>query len=294
MQQVAGVLICDTMGQRMEFGREANLCEKLSHVFRLCRKRTSLCVFGFFGRKKMLILLQRGAAAGSISDNRVKIFKPKSCQIPSREFARCLLESGMRGKRPTTRLLPGHHNFAAIGREHPDSGLVELGKSDAGNASREESNARAAWPRGSKGRAKPVKEKLIVNPRKELIAFGEAQQFEDANPARDGLQAGTLVQTEKASRVFNDMGFREELLEKEVASSASKPGALVRALDARAGVLDQLPIFDARGAGSFTGAAVKALRDVIDELVADSRFLRRLPGKLALKNVEHLVDASAR
>jgi hypothetical protein len=73
-----------------------------------------------------------------------------------------------------------------------------------------------------------------------------------------------------------------------------EPGALVTTLDAGACILDQLSVLDAGGAGSFAGAAVEALVDVIDESVADLRFRLRLAVKLVLENMKHLTNAAAR
>src|SRR5262249_22002563 len=98
-------------------------------------------------------------------------------------------------------------------------------------------NARACAFSGSSGE-KRWSDSFSVAPQPaalEPIAFGEAQQFEDANPARDGLQAGTLVQTERASRVFNEVGFREEPWEKKSrAARANQERSCARSMRARA------------------------------------------------------------
>jgi len=58
------------------------------------------------------------------------------------------------------------------------------------------------------------------------------------------------------------------------------------ALNACAGVLDELAVLDAGGAGGFAGAAVEAFINVIDEGVGD--------GSAVLRDVHHLADAAAR
>ena len=59
-------------------------------------------------------------------------------------------------------------------------------------------------------------------------------------------------------------------------------------------VLDESPVRNAGGAGGFTGAAVEAFVNVIDEPFADTRFPLCLAAGFALENMEHLLDAAAR
>lgn len=85
----------------------------------------------------------------------------------------------------------------------------------------------------------------------------------------------------------------KKVAEKELARDVGDPRALVTALDAGASMLDELSVFDARGAGGFASAAVEAFVDVIHESVADLRFRLGLAVELALEDVEHLLDAPA-
>ncbi|HYY72316.1 MAG TPA: hypothetical protein VE778_01860 [Candidatus Bathyarchaeia archaeon] len=189
-------------------------------------------------------------------------------------------------------MLLWNHNFAAIRREHADGGFVQFGKGDVRYAAGKKCHSRTARPRRGKCRAKAVEEKLLINLRKKAIAFRQSKQFQDANAARDGLHARTLVEAENTRSILDEMRGREKIAEKEVARDMSEPRALVTALDAGARVLDQLSVLHAGGTGGFTGATVKAFVDVIDESVADWRFRLRLAVELALENVKHLTNAA--
>ena len=130
--------------------------------------------------------------------------------------------------------------------------------------------------------------------RKKAIAFGEAEKLENAHTARDGLQTGTLIEAKKPGGVFDEMGSGEEMPEDEIARDAREPGTLVVAFDASAGMFDEFSILNAGGAGGFAGAAVETFVDVVDEGSADGDGRRRMVRKLALKDVDHLINAAAR
>src|SRR5205085_4790395 len=55
VKQVARILIRDTLAQRIEFSPEPQFCEKLGDIAHLGHEGTSLCVFRFSGREKMII-----------------------------------------------------------------------------------------------------------------------------------------------------------------------------------------------------------------------------------------------
>ena len=59
-----------------------------------------------------------------------------------------------------------------------------------------------------------------------------------------------------------------------MARDASEHGALVVAFDQGAGMLDEFAVFDGGGAGGFTGAAIEAFVDVLDERLGDLRASR--------------------
>jgi hypothetical protein len=305
MQKVAGILIRHAMAQRIKFRRKSELREEFRHVACFCRERTRLRVFWFVRRKKMIVFLERGPATRSIRDNGVEIVQPKRPEVLSRQFPRSFAESRMRGKRAAAALFSWQDDFAAVCGEHPDGGFLQLGKSDVGDAAGKESHTRAPRTYRSERRPDVAEEKFVINAREKPVAFRQAQQLQNADAARDGLQARTLIQAREAGRIFDEMRSGEKLLEEEVACGARDPGALVRALDASAGVLDQFPVLDAGRAGRFAGAAVKAFVDMLDKGIADARLrlglasqrrarLRRRDTDLALKDVKHLVDPPAR
>ena len=126
---------------------------------------------------------------------------------------------------------------------------------------------------------------MVVDTREETFALGETEKFQDADAARDGLQTGALVEAKDAREVHDAMRIGKQMAEDEIASDASEPRALIVALDACAGVLDEFAVFDAGGAGSFAGAAVEAFINVVDEGVGDT--------DVSLLDVDHLVDAAA-
>ena len=79
------------------------------------------------------------------------------------------------------------------------------------------------------------------------------------------LEAGALVEAKKARGGGDAVRARKQIAEHQVARQAAKNGALVVALHAGAGVLDELAVLDAGRAGGFAGAAVEAFVDVVDE-----------------------------
>src|SRR2546427_513094 len=192
----------------------------------------------------------------------------------------------MRGQSAAAKLSVGHDDFASVGGEDADGGFVQLRKGDVGNASGKESDASAAWTGGGESLTEAAEKKVVVDARQQTFTFGDPQEFQDADAAGDGLQAGTLIQTQQAGGVREVKRTGEQSAENEIARDASNPGAGIFALDARAGVLDEFAILDAGGAGGFAGAAVQAFVNVIDEGAGD--------GQLALLDMYHLADAAAR
>lgn len=293
MKEMAGILISDTVAKWMELGGEAERGKKLRDVAGFCGKRESLRMLGLVARKKMMVFLERGTAAGGVGDDCVDFFEWKSGEIVSSELARGFPKAGVRGKRAAAKLILGNNHFASIGGEHPDGGFVKIGKRDVGNAAGEKGHACTALPHGWKGFAEALEEKFVVDRREQAFTFSKAKQLEDADTARDGLQARALIKAEKTSGVFNEMRSGKKVTEEKVAKELGEPGTLVIALDARPGMFDKFSILYARGAGRFAGAAIKTSVDVNDEGVRDARG-RFLIGKLALRDVDHLMDAAAR
>ena len=283
---LAGILIGDAQGKRFQFYGEAERGEKLGDVADFCGEFTSPGKLRLFGRKEMIIFLERGTASGGVGDDGVKVFAKEDGKICSSEFAGHIADAGVRGKRTAAKLSFRHHDFAAIRSEDADGGFIEPRKGDVGDASGEESDAGAARARGRIGPAVSAIEKVIVNAREESFAFGETEKFQHADGARDGLQAGALVEAENAGEIDDEKGIGQQLPEDVVPRDTRDPGTLAVLLNARASVLDELSILDAGGAGGFAGAAVETFVNVIHKRIGD--------GKIAELDVNHLVDAAAR
>ena len=234
----------------------------------------------------MIVFLERGAAAGGVGDDGVEVFTKEDGEICSGEVARGITYAGVRGEGATAELPPGDDDLAAVGGEDADGGFIELRESDIRDASGEKGDACAARAGGGVGPAMAAIEKVVIDAREKPFALGETEKFQDADAARDGLQAGALVEAKNSGEIGDEMRIGEQLAEDEVARDAEDPRALVVALDAGAGVLDEFSIFHTRGAGGFAGAAVEAFVDMIDEGIGD--------GLLVQLDVYHLVDAAAR
>ena len=237
-------------------------------------------------RKEMIVFLEHGTAAGGVGDDGVDVFAKKCGEILSSEIAGAIANARMRGQRAAAKLVLWDDHFAAVSGEDADGGFVELRKSDVGYAAREEGHAGAARTDGRKRPAEAAKEKTVVDAREETFALGHTKKFQDTNTARDALQTGALIKTQNACDVDDAMGIEEQVPENKVARDAGKPGAEIVALDAGAGVLDQLSIFDSGRAGGLAGAAVETFVDVIDERIGD--------GLLVQLDMNHLLDAAAR
>ncbi len=192
----------------------------------------------------------------------------------------------MGGERAAAKLVFWDDHFAAVGGEDADGGFVELRECDVGDASGEKRDAGAAGAGGGKRGAEAAVEKIVVDAREEAFALGEAEKLQNTDAARDGLQAGALIEAKNARGVDDAMGFGEKVPENEIARGAGEPRAGIVAFDVRAGVLDEFSVFDAGGAGGFASAAVEAFVDVIDERFGD--------GLLVQLDLDHLVDAPAR
>ena len=211
-------------------------------------------------RKEMIVFLEHGTAAGGVGDDGVEVFAEKCGEILSSEIAGTIANARMRSQRAAAKLVLWDDHFAAVGGEDADGGCVALRKSDVGYAAREEGNAGAARTDGRKRPAEAAKEKTVVDAREETFALGHTKKFQDTNTARDALQTGALIETQNACGVDDAMGIGEQVPENKVARDAGKPGAGIVALDAGAGVLDQLSIFDS-GKGPKKGREVFRIRE---------------------------------
>ena len=217
----------------------------------------------------MLVFLQRRAAAGGVGDDGVEIAGGEGEEIFAREVAGGVANSGVSGERAAARLIFGHDDFAAVGGEDADGRVVETREGDLRDAAGEECDASAALADCGKCAAEFLEEKWSFDFGEKLLAVGEAEKFEHAGEARDALQAGALVEPEEARERGDAIGVGKKFAEGDVAQDAREERALVVALDERAGVFDELAVFDDGGAGGFAGAAVEAFVDVIDEGFGD-------------------------
>lgn len=233
----------------------------------------------------MIVFLERGAAAGGVRHDGVEVSAQEDSEIFSSEIARGIADSGVGGEGPAAQLAIGHDDFATVGGEHTDGSFIEFRKGDVGDASSEEGYARAAFTGGRKSSSELAEEKGIINRREQALAFRKAEKFEDAARTSEGLQPGALIEAQEARCSCDAPGMRQELAEHQVARKPREERAFIVAFDARAGMFDELAVFDAGGAGGFTGPAVQAFVDVIDEGIGDRQFV--------LFDGDHLVDAAA-
>ena len=123
---MAGILIGDAQRQRVQFCGEAERGEELGDVADVLGKGASLRVFFFVRREKMIVFLERGAAAGGIGDDGVEVFAQEDGEVFSGEVARGIANAGMRGEGAATALSRGDDHFAAVGGEDAKGGFVEL------------------------------------------------------------------------------------------------------------------------------------------------------------------------
>src|SRR2546428_11438011 len=101
----------------------------------------------------------------------------------------------MRGQSAAAKLPVGHDDFATIGGKDADGGVVQPRKSDVGDTSGKKGDASAARTGGGESLTEAAEKKVIVDAREQTFAVGDPQEFQDADAAGDGLQAGTLIQT---------------------------------------------------------------------------------------------------
>ena len=72
-------------------------------------------MFRLVGGEKIMIFLERRAAAGGVGDDGIEIFVEECGDIFSSEAASNIANSGMRGKSSAAKLVRGHDNFATVG-----------------------------------------------------------------------------------------------------------------------------------------------------------------------------------
>lgn len=285
MEEVAGVLIGDSERRGPQLHRQAEGDEEFSDVEDFAAEFFRTGGFGIRIGEKMPVFLKRGATAGGVGEDSVKVFGEEGREIFSGNDAGGFAVPGMGGESAAAELMIGNDDFDAVGHEDAEGGFIERGESDIGDAAGEEGDTRAALTAGRKGVAEAAEEEFRVDGREERFFFSEAKELKNSRLARERLQAGTLVEAEEAGDCRDAPRVRQELAKDEVAREARQERAPVVAPDAGAGVFDELAVLDAGGAGGFAGAAVEAFVDVVDEAGGD-----RL---LAVFDVDHLADAAA-
>src|SRR5712692_2635499 len=208
----------------------------------------------------MIVFLECGAAAGGVGDDGIEIFVGEGREICPGKIARGIADTGVSGQRSATKLILGDDDFAAVRGEHADGGFIEIRKYDIGDATGEEGDTGAARAGCWIGFTQTAKEKIIVDPRQEAFLLGDAEKFQDADAAGNGLQAGALIEAEETGGVDDEMRGRQQVAEDVIAHDAGQGGTLVAALDAGASIFDKLAVFDAGRAGG-SGRAANRLRD---------------------------------
>ncbi len=241
----------------------------------------------------MIVFLECGAAAGGVGDDGVEVFTKEDGEVFSGEVPCGVTNAGVCGEGTAAELSPGDDDFATVGGENAYGGFIELRESDIRDASGEESDAGAARAVGGVGPTVAAIEKVVIDAREETFAIGETEKFQDADAARDDLQSRALIETENAREIGNEMRIGEQMAEDEITHDAIKPRTLVIVLDACARVFDEFAVFDTGRAGGFAGAAVEAFVDVIYKGIGDGDVSLKFVMELALRDVDHLVDASA-
>src|SRR6202030_2069220 len=124
-----------------------------------------LGVFRFTEGEKMIIFLERGAAARGIGDDRVEMFEREGQQVFAREVAGGVAYSSVGGESATAKLSCGDDDFAAVRGENADGGFIEVCEGDLGDAACEEGHAGTARAGGGKCATEMAREKGIVDVR---------------------------------------------------------------------------------------------------------------------------------
>ena len=73
VEQMTGILVGDAKWKRLQFGGEAKSGKKFGDVASFLCEGARLRVLFLAGRKETIVFLERGAAAGGVGDDGVKI-----------------------------------------------------------------------------------------------------------------------------------------------------------------------------------------------------------------------------
>lgn len=124
MEKVAGVLVGDAGGNRLQRSGEVQVGQKFGDVAHFCSEGFGCRVFGFILCEKVIVLFQSGAAAGSVGDDGVKVFKMEREKVFAGEIASGITYTGMGGERSTTELIVGNDDIATVGGKNADGGFI--------------------------------------------------------------------------------------------------------------------------------------------------------------------------
>lgn len=107
--------------------------------------------------------------------------------------------------------------------------------------------------------------------RKKLVHGGErfGQDFQSAESADSGLQAGFLVGEQRPTQELETAGLRERFEEKPTVELVEGRSRVVP-LNLRAGSLDQFAVVHARGAGGHAGNTTETSVEVMDPVFLDA------------------------
>jgi hypothetical protein len=175
VEQVARILIGDAEIERLERAErsdDSECREIFGDVPHFGFEGGGFCEFGFVVGEKVIVFLERGAAAGGVGDDGVEFFAREREKIFVREIARRVADSGVGGKRSAAHLIFGDDDFDAVGVEDADGRVVEARESDLRDAAGEESDATALLSDGGIGAAEFLEEKWRLDFGEELFAVG--------------------------------------------------------------------------------------------------------------------------
>ncbi len=285
VEQVAGVLIGDAQSGFLHRCDKAESGEEFGDVAHFIAEGEGGGIFRLVGREEVIVFLERGAATRGVGDDGVKLGGGERGDVLAGKLAGRFANSSMSGKGTAAELLAGDDDFAAIGGEHADGGFIEFCESDVGDASRKKGDSSAAGALRRKSLAEFGEEEMVVDGGQEFFAIGEAEQFQDTGGACEPLQAGALIEAEQSGGQCNAFGMGKKVVEDKCARESREERTLILSFNAGAGVLDEFAVFHAGGAGGFTGAAIEAFINVVDETFGKRQF--------AVAHQNHLANAAA-
>ncbi len=158
VEEVARVLIGDAERERLKRNRKAEGGEEFSDVTNFFRKCAGWSERFLVRREKVIVFLERGAAAGGVGEDGVEMFPEEGSDIFARQVAGGFTNASVRGQRTAAKLAIWHDDFTAVGGEHADGGFVKLREGDIGDATCEEGDTRAARANRGESLAEAVEE----------------------------------------------------------------------------------------------------------------------------------------